>query len=62
MIFTSLFFLFYFSAPFSIENAFYLALVFLAQTVYTYVKWIYDSTGVKLQNTYYRPGNVSPLR
>lgn len=55
MILASLFFLFYCSALFSIENAFYIALAFLEQTVYTYVKWICGSTSVKIQNLYYRP-------
>ena len=58
MILTSLFFLFYSSALFSIENAFFSALAFLAQTVYTYVKWICGSTSVEIQNTYYRSGKA----
>jgi hypothetical protein len=55
MILASLFCLFYFSAPFPIENALFLALAFLNQIMYTYVKWICGFTSVKIQNSYYRP-------
>ena len=46
MIPASLFFLFYFFAPFSMGNAFFSSLAFLEQIVYTYVKWICGSTSV----------------
>ncbi len=60
MILLSRFLLVLFFTFLSIDNAFILALAFLAQITYNYVKLAKGSTSGEYQNTYFRPGSVPP--